>query len=482
MEGIVFVFISKVAKYFLKRTLNYSTFGIFIKLIALITTIKINRYLILLSILFCFILKGYSQDGFSLPNNIQKEIIKFKLINNLVVIPVEVNGAKLSFLLDTGVSSTIMFSLSEVDSIQLNNTKSVKLRGLGDGGNISALKSKNNILKIGNAIDNNHTVFVIFDQSLNLSTRMGVPIHGIIGFDFFRNLVVKTNYTFKKITLFNPDTYKVKKCKKCEVFDLIFQNKKAYLKMSVSNSMNDDNMEEVILLLDSGSSDAIWLFDDTEFKKDSLFKSFDDFLGEGLSGSIFGKRSKLSAIEIGSFKLRNVKVAFPDKTSLENIKFFDGRNGSIGGDILKRFTMIVDYPNSKISLKKNSSFKTPFHYNMSGLTLKHDGVILVKGQNNFANSPQSNTDGAINISIKTIYNFYLAPRFVVSEIRENSPADLAGIKKGDEILTVNGKVTHNYELQDIIGLFASKAGKKISIKIMRKGEIFRKKFVLKEVL
>ena len=482
MDGIVFEFISKVAKYFLKRTLNYSTFGIFMNLIILKTTIKINRFLFLLSILFCLVIKGYSQDGFSLPKNIDKDNIKFKLINNLVVIPIEVNGTTLTFLLDTGVSSTIMFSLSEVDSLQLNNTETIKLRGLGKGGSISALKSKDNILKIGEAADYHHTVFVIFDKSLNLSTRMGIPIHGIVGYEFFKNLIVKTNYKLKKITFSKPDTYKPKKCKKCEVFNLTFKNKKAYLKMYASTSKNSDKKEEVFLLLDSGSSDAIWLFDDTEFVKDPLFKSFDDFLGEGLSGSIFGKRSKLSSLEIGSFKFKNVKVAFPDKASLENIKMFDERNGSIGGDLLKRFTIILDYPNRKISLKKNSSFKAPFHYNMSGLTLKHDGVILVKDKKKPINKLKSNSDGAVNINVKTIYNFYLAPRFIVSEIRKDSPADLAGIETGDEIITVNGKLTHSYELQDIIGLFASKAGKKISLKIKRRGVIFKKKFILKEVL
>ncbi len=427
-------------------------------------------------------IKGYSQDGFALLNNLKVDKINFKLINNLVVIPVKVNGTELTFLLDTGVSSTIMFSLAEVDSLQLNNTKTVKLRGLGEGGSITALKSNKNFLRIGNAVDLDHTVYVIFDKSLNLSTRMGIPIHGIIGYEFFKNLVVKTNYISRKLSFYNPKTYVPKKCRKCEVFDLIIQNKKVYLKLDITTSKYSENTEEVNLLIDSGSSDAIWLFDYKEFVKDTLLKSFDDFLGQGLSGSIFGKRSKLSQIEIGSFNLKNVKVAFPDKASMENIKFFEERDGSIGGDILKRFTIIMDYRNKKISLKKNSKFKVSFHYNMSGLTLKHDGVVLAKDKNNSKNDSKFSTDGSISIPLKTIYNFYLAPRFVVSEIRKGSPADLVGIKVGDEIVSVNGKVTHDYELHEIIGLFASKAGRKISLKINRNGVIFRKKFYLKEVL
>ncbi len=443
------------------------------------TAIKIKRLITLISILFCITAIGYAQAGFSLPETLEKDKITFKLLNNLVVIPVEVNGTTLTFLLDTGVSSTIMFSLSEVDSLELNNTETVKIRGLGEGGSITALKSKNNTLKIGKAIDDDHTIFVIYDKSLNLSTRMGIPIHGIVGFEFFKNLVVKTNYISKKLTFYNPKTYQPKKCKKCEVFDITFQNKKAYLNLDVITSTMS---KEVTLLIDSGSSDAIWIFDDKDFINSTLKKSFDDFLGQGLSGSIFGKRSKLSKIKIGDFQLNNVKVAFPNKESMENIKFFKDRDGSLGGDILKRFTIIYDYPNNKISLKKNGQFRTPFHYNMSGLTLKHDGVVLVKDKSFSHNSEKTDTSGAVNISLSTVYDFYLAPRFIVSEIREGSPAALAGILKGDEIISVNGKDTHRFELHELIGLFESKDGKKIMLKIKRNGIVFKKKFYLKEML
>jgi hypothetical protein len=39
--------------------------------------------------------------------------IPFQLINNLVFIPINVNGVELTFLLDSGVKETILFSLEE---------------------------------------------------------------------------------------------------------------------------------------------------------------------------------------------------------------------------------------------------------------------------------------------------------------------------------------------------------------------------------
>ncbi len=437
----------------------------------------IHQYLIF-CLLFCFFTNGFSQTGFSLPEGVEKDKLSFQLINNLVVIPVEVNGTKLTFLLDTGVSSTMMFSLSEVDSLQLNNTQSVRLRGLGEGGSIPALKSNNNILKIGKAIDKNHTIYVVFDKSLNLSTRMGIPIHGIVGYDFFKNLVVKTNYNARKITLFQPDKFEAKNCNKCQKFPLIFQNKKAYLPVNIHSKSID---EKTMLLIDSGSSDAIWLFDNNVLKNDLQNKSFDDFLGLGLSGEINGKRSKLPKLSIGNFLLTQVKVAFPDEESMENIKFFEERDGSLGGEILRRFTVIMDYPSKQVILKKNNKFKDPFHYNMSGLVLKHDGVIVVKDKKSKFDEQEFEQKGASNISISTVYEYHLAPKFVVSEIRKESPAFKAGVKVGDEIVSVNGKAAYRYQLNEIIGLFASKAGKRISLKIKRKGVVSTKKFTLTEV-
>jgi len=413
-----------------------------------------------------------------LPEGIEKGKVSFKLINNLVVIPVEVNGTKLSFLLDTGVGSTIMFNFSEADSLEIKNATSIKIRGIGNGDDITGLKSRNNVVKIGKATDVNHTILIIFGDSLDLSTRMGIPIHGIIGYEFFKNFIVKTNYSSSKIHFYNSGSIKLKIDEKYEEFNLFLQNFKPYLDININSF---DTFEEKTLLIDSGSSDAIWLFNDQVFETHPEKKYFNDFLGQGLSGVIFGKRAKLPKVTFGDFELENVKVAFPDKEFIERINFYKERDGSIGGEMLMRFTVIFDYPSNKLYLKKNKKFKKPFHYNMSGISIKHDGVILIKEK---AGTPLNNleNDGAVKIRLSTVYNFYLAPKFVISEIRKDSPADLAGFMVGDEIKTINGRAVHKFKLSEIIGLFASKADKKVTLEVNRAGILFSKKFYLKKVL
>jgi len=427
-------------------------------------------------------MNGYSQNGFFLPSNVEKDNIRFKLINNLVVIPVELNGTKLSFLLDTGVNSTIVFSLSKEDSVQLKNAKTIKIRGLGEGGSISAIKSDNNKVRIGDARDINHTVYVIFDETFDLSKKMGVPIHGIIGYDLFKNFIVKTNYNSKKITLYPHNAYSQKRCKKCKEFDMLIKDNKPYIDVIINN---EGKQHGVSLLIDSGSSDSFWLFDEERYLNAESNKFFDDFLGQGLSGGIFGKRSKLDKVEIGDFHLKEVKVAYPEEASFEHVKILDGRDGSVGGDILRRFTTIMDYASQKIVLKKNSKFNDPFYYNMSGISIEHDGVVLVKDKLDQVGSTlranENNNDDRVYMPVATVFNFYLAPRFVVSELREGSPADLAGVKKGDEILQVNGKPTYRYKLHELIALFSSHEGKKISLVVNTNGVVSKRKFTLKKV-
>lgn len=85
----------------------------------------INHFLILVLILpfFCFSQKFQMEEG----KRVQK--MKFQLINNVIIIPVEVNGSSLSFILDSGVSTPILFNLTGQDSIQINDVTEVKLRG-----------------------------------------------------------------------------------------------------------------------------------------------------------------------------------------------------------------------------------------------------------------------------------------------------------------------------------------------------------------
>ena len=71
------------------------------------------------------------------------------------------------------------------------------------------------------------------------------------------------------------------------------------------------------------------------------------------------------------------------------------------------------------------------------------------------------------------YKISLHPAFEVAEIREESPAALAGIQKGDIIIAVNGKLTHRHSLQEVAEMLNEAEGKGIRLLVDRNGTSLR---------
>ncbi|MEE9362842.1 MAG: aspartyl protease family protein [Cellulophaga sp.] len=443
---------------------------------------KTFRYIVFL--ILCFPILSFSQT-FNLKEGKKYQKLNFQLVNNLIIIPVEVNGSMLSFILDSGVSTPILFNISDQDSIQINNVHEVTIRGLGEGDSMKALSSRGNFFKIENIESLNQDLYVVMDKSLNFSPSLGVPIHGIIGYDLFRDFIIDVNYSKRVMKLYRPKTYVHKKSKRYRAVPLTILKKKAYVKGTVSMSKVENI--QVNLLVDTGSSDALWLFENEEKGIAIPDKNYEDFLGKGLSGNIYGKRTKVNNLSLGGFFLKDAKAAFPDKESYANLKSLINRNGSIGGEVLKRFNIVFDYAHNKITLKRNKNFNTPFRYNMSGIDLQHSGVRYMAEQITEANrvvsvgNREENHFGNVQILFENTTRLSLVPEIIVSGIRAGSPSDLAGLREGDLILAVNGKRVYKYKLQEILTLLNEKEGKKIRVLIERSESDLLFSYVLKKV-
>ena len=439
-----------------------------------------KNFLIFL-LIFGFSWSSLSQSKFVLQDRDQDRI-NFKLISNLIVIPVEINGVTLSFILDTGVSKPIIFNfLNLAEDLEINNTERIYLRGLGEGESIEALKSRNNVIKIGEAISISQDLYAVFDKSLNFALQLGVPIHGIIGYDFLKDFVVEINYSQKYLKIYSPEGYLAKKCKKCKHFDIQLFNKKPYINADI---VINGNQIPVKLLIDSGGSDALWLFKDVSKNIILPEKYFDDFLGKGLSGSVYGKRTKIDEISFDGFSLKKVNTAFPDSTSIAFARKFKERSGSLGGEILKRFNIVLNYPSKKISLKKNKNFRNSFYYDKSGIVLEYDGVRVVKEIDNGSGMPygiESNTINNTQIVLSNSYKFVLTPAFTIVQLRKDSPAEEVGLQLGDILLQINNKDAHLLTLQEVIQLFYGEDGKRVTLLIDRNGVQMRFKFYLKSL-
>ncbi|SHG99450.1 aspartyl protease family protein [Flagellimonas flava] len=440
---------------------------------------KILGFIALLLMLLPFMV---SAQSFKLPNDQEFQKINFELINNLIIIPVEINGSKLTFVLDSGVSKPILFNLSDQDSVQINNVSEVTIRGLGDGEPMKALSSQGNAFKLGKAKNYNQDLYVVLDKDINFSTSLGIPVHGILGYDLFRDFIVEVNYSGRSIKLHNPSLYKHVKNRKSQTLPLTIERKKAYVDGAVL--LKDEEDVPVKLLVDTGSSDALWLFHAPEKGLEIPEKNYEDYLGRGLSGDIFGKRTKVNGIKIGDFELKDAKAAFPYRESFGSIQNWGDRNGSVGGEILKRFNMIFDYRRGTVTLKKNGNFKAPFQYNLAGIELQHNGLrYIAESIADFTGvvRDDDSTFGNVQILLENKTRLSLVPEIIVSGIRAGSPAAEAGLQEGDVILAVNGKRIHRYKLQEVLKLLNEKEGKRIRVLIERYNTDLMFSFVLKKV-
>ncbi len=439
---------------------------------------NLHRFILLLVLLPSLVLA----QGFKLPKDQKFQKIHFELINNLIIIPLEINGDKLKFVLDSGVSKPILFNLSDQDSIQINNVSEVTIRGLGDGEPMKALSSKGNTFKLGKAKNSNQDLYVVLDKEINFSTSLGIPVHGILGYDLFRDFIVEVNYNSQNIKLHNRDTYKPGRKGKSQTLRMSIERRKAYVEGTVLMSGAEDI--PVKLLVDTGSSDALWLFREPEKGLEIPEKNYEDYLGRGLSGDIFGKRTKVSGIKIGDFELKDAKAAFPYRESFGYIKNLGDRNGSVGGEILKRFNIIFDYARGEITFKKNGNFRAPFQYNMAGIELQHNGLrYIAESIADFNGVVRSDDDtfGNVQILLENKTRLSLVPEIIVSGIRAGSPAAEAGLQEGDVILAVNGKKIHRYKLQEVLKMLNEKEGKRIRVLIERYNNDLMFSFVLKKV-
>ncbi len=428
-----------------------------------------------------------AQDGFKFFDDSRTyDEVKFELINNLIVIPLEINGNQLNFIFDTGVNKTIVFNANRSDTVFFKSKRIYKLRGLGDGEPVDAIISRNNRFRINNLIAHNQSAYIILEDQFDLSSKMGRTIHGVIGFDILKNLVVRIDYRKKKMRFYENGKSKWKKCGKCQEFPLTIFRNKPY--MDVSVNVNDSVPPvDVKMLIDSGGSDALWIFEHTKDYLVTPEKYFDDFLGVGLSGTIYGKRSRIRGLEIGTFQIKNPTVSFLDSVSTQNARRYKERNGSIGNNILKRFKVWIDYPNKRIMLKKNGPFTGGFEYNMTGIEVIYDGKSLVEVQNtkfgeSYGRDMSKDNSATNSVSIVTSYSYSFHPIYKINTVVKGSPADLAGVKEGEILFKINGKFAHDFKLSDIVAKFQKKPNKLMKLTLVRGDDTIVVEFRLKKIV
>lgn len=405
-----------------------------------------KTFFLLIGTLFPLLLHAQT-IGFTLKNNAKKVVIPFESYNNLIIVPVILNQAlPLRFILDTGVQTTILTDRTFSDILNIQYNRKLTLLGADGDKGVDAYVAGNVSLELPGTKGEGQVMLVLEEDYLQLKNYLGEEVHGILGYEIFRRFTVEINYGAHTLTLYEPSSYKPRKS--YTAIPITVESTKPYLTASITS--HDNRTFQAKLMVDTGASHSL-LLDASSHHAISLPETrVRCTLGRGLGGDINGYISRVKHISIGKFDFNKAISSFPDTANLgENFKA-TGRQGTLGAGVLRRFTVVIDYYNNKLYLKKNSQYKKRFEYNMSGIDLIATGRDL--------------------------------RTFIVQEVRPDSPARNAGVQEGDVFKAVNGIDAKNLDLSQINHLFRSKEGRKVRLKIEREGKTIKKVFKLKRLI
>lgn len=303
----------------------------------------------------------------------------------------------LNFILDTG-SSGISLDSTTSDFLGLTPVPSNRtIRGIAGIRKVSFLYNQR--LKFpGLTIDSLN--FHINDYSI-LTAVYGERIDGIIGYAVLSRYIVKIDYDSAKVFFCSRGTIRYPRggyLLKPQISQLISQP----LRVRDAKTINSN------FLFDIGA--GLCMLFSKEFIEDSNFLDKKRRRwpkeGEGLGGKIDMELTVIKEVKIGPYRFRNVPAfIFSDDY---NVTSYPLMGGLIGNDVMRRFNVILNYDRGDVYITPNQHFREMFDYSYSGLEL-----YLINGN------------------------------IIVGDVAPGSPAELADVIEGDEVIAVNNIFNRN---------------------------------------
>jgi hypothetical protein len=368
--------------------------------------------------LFAFCFTTACAQYFDLDTRKKKVTIPFKLVRNLLVIKLSINNkGPFNFILDTGVGLMIITDPKLADSISIPNKRILKIPGLGEGADAEAYVTSALDIQIPGLVSYDVAAAILKKDLFSLSGYAGMPIHGLIGYEFFNNLAVKINFQDSTVTVCRPKDLKV--FRKGTLIPITVEDRKPYVTGKVILQNGKEINSKLVIDLGAGHPVSLEKIIPLYGLPQKFIASAN--LGIGLNGPINGYIARLDALEIGKFKIKGIISSFPDA---DQTHLSIPRDGNLGIGVLKRFSVIFDYAGNAMYLKPNSNFKETFEHDMSGIEYYAAGKNL--------------------------------ERIIINRVEPGSAGDEVGLEKDDEIVAINFKPVAKMSLEEIDDLFKSR--------------------------
>ncbi|MCB0496795.1 MAG: aspartyl protease family protein [Cyclobacteriaceae bacterium] len=366
--------------------------------------------------------------------------IPFILNNDHIIIQLRINDSSpLNFMFDSGAGGILINKLVS-DSLGLEAASERTNTGAVGTHTVSILKG--NTIFVGDAQING--VNMMRDDNEFEELDSGEEVAGIIGFHILSRFVVRVDYDTHELVLYNRSNYVYKGDGVVVPIVLTYNLPIVVGKIKIS----EDKETEGFFLADTGARSYLLVSSPTVKKFDMLNEIGDYYTLKTDVGSS-GKKAKIIFGKINEFdfaehKFENLPAVLSQ--AQEGVLSFDGINGIIGNRILQKFNVTFDYQRNLLYLEPNSNMGKPYKTNVSGFSIAYEnGKPFIK------------------------------------DIVDHSPATKAGLRNGDELVAIDGKIIENMTHSEVRAYF-QEVDRKLELVIRRSSKLKYTEIRLRELI
>lgn len=347
--------------------------------------------------------------------------ISAAFIDHLVFVPVRVNRGEPSlFELDTSARDSSI-DPSRATALGLSGMKSPVL-------NLSGLD-----ISFSDLAETPNPDFAV---------RFGRSYQGALGNDFLNAVVADVDYARETMQLYDPSVYKYtghgKGIRVTFVDGLPVVKAKAVVE---GRGIDGD------FLVNTALDAPVLIFEKSAASHRVSPHKPISAASMPIAGANDATLARLQRFQIGPYTVQAALVVL----SRENPPIAHDAKlaGEIGGEMLRRFVVVFDYPRQQIFLAPNSKFNSEDYEDMSGLTITASGPNLKK--------------------------------FEITDVRQSTPGADAGLRNGDIIEGINGDAAADLSLGEIRSLFRQ-LGPPLELVVTRNGKTFKKSLQMHRLL
>jgi hypothetical protein len=350
--------------------------------------------------------------------------VPFTLVNNHIYVDVKLDGkGPYRLLCDTGGANIVTPSVAKALGLEVKGA--LQGRGVGDS-SVDVGLAQVKTLAIGD-VTLRDQVFAVFPLE-DFAKVEGIEEHGLIGYEVFKRFVVEVSYGRSQLTVTLPSAFRY--AGKGTAVPFVFNAHVPQVEGEIDGIRGKFD-------IDTGSRASLDLlapFAEKHALARKYHLSAPMVTGWGVGGP---SRSRVGRARL--LKLGDVAVKAPVASiSLAKKGAFSDPYvaGNVGAGVLKRFDLTFDYQAKRIWFERNGNDGQPDTFDRSGMWVNQD-----------------------------------AGAYVVMDVMAGGPADRAGLRAGDRIVSVDGTPAAARPVHELRTILRTRpAGQRVKLEVETAGK------------